>query len=301
MNRNCVKALSLITMLVVLIGLVAACSSGEAKVDPEPKKSSESSQNDNRNVEPSVELKIAVFDRDADGYIANDNFQTKWIQENFGDPNNIKVTFIPIPRWEETEHLNVLMSLNQAPDICVTYSAESVANYAKNGSLVELDELLDEHAPRLKEFLGEELLSYGRWDNKQHALPAKRVLQAAICTFIRKDWLDKLNMPVPQTNEEFYQTMKAFKEKDPGNIGSETIPFTFSIDPDNITWSVHTILNGFTEEISVEDRNVLPSWLWSGQKEGMRYLNRLYTDYTMKILPVGILLQIQMVKNQIRI
>ena len=35
----------------------------------------------------------------------------------------------------------------------------------------------------------------------------------ASCTFIRKDWLEKLNLPVPETTEEFYQTLKAFKEE----------------------------------------------------------------------------------------
>ncbi len=286
MKMKFVKAISILTMLATLLGLLAGCNTGVKKVDAEDKKSE---QNNTVNVEP-VELKVAVFDRGIENYLADDNFQTRWIQENFGDPNNIKITFVPIPRWQEIEHIKMLMGLNQAPDICITYSAESMANFAINGSLYQLDGLLDEYAPNLKEYLGEDLLSYGRWDNKQYALPAQRVLQAAIATFIRKDWLDKLNLPIPKTSEEFFQTMKAFKEKDPGNLGKDnTIPFTFHIDQNSITWSVHTILNGSVEEVSDEDRNVLPSWFWPGYKEGARYLNRLYNEgLTCKDFSIGI-------------
>lgn len=279
MNKIFIKVFSAITVLVVLLSIAVGCSLGEAKInDKVNKEKTETDQSSNKNDDPPIELKISVFDRDALSYIADNNIQTKWIQEKFGDPNNIKVTFVPIPRWEEVEHLNVLMAANIAPDICITYNGETVVNFAKNGSLFDLGELIDKNAPKLKEYLGEELLAYGRWDNTQFAIPAKRVMQAAISTFIRKDWLDTLNMPVPQTSEEFYDTLKAFKERDPGNLGDKTVPFIFNIDPDNITWSVHTLLNGFVQEVSDEDRNILPSWVLPGYKEGMRYLNRLYNE-----------------------
>ena len=37
--------------------------------------------------------------------------------------------------------------------------------------------------------------------------------------FIRKDWLEKLHLNIPQTTEEMYQVAKAFTEQDPDGNG----------------------------------------------------------------------------------
>lgn len=36
---------------------------------------------------------------------------------------------------------------------------------------------------------------------------------------IRKDWLDKLNLEIPETIDDWYTVMKAFKEQDPNGNG----------------------------------------------------------------------------------
>ena len=41
---------------------------------------------------------------------------------------------------------------------------------------------------------------------------------------IRKDWLDKLGLPVPETIDEWYTTMVAFRDKDPDGTGKKITP-----------------------------------------------------------------------------
>ena len=44
--------------------------------------------------------------------------------------------------------------------------------------------------------------------------------------FIRQDWLDKLGLKTPETVEEYYNVLKAFKEQDPnGNGKQDEIPY----------------------------------------------------------------------------
>ena len=44
---------------------------------------------------------------------------------------------------------------------------------------------------------------------------------------VRKDFLDKVGLPVPVTIDDWYTTLKAFKEKDPnGNGKADDIPLT---------------------------------------------------------------------------
>jgi putative aldouronate transport system substrate-binding protein len=225
-----------------------------------------------------VELTVEVFDRSTPGYQADNNFQTKWIQENFGNPNNIKLKFVPVLRNQEVEKLNVLMAANQAPDVCFTYNEGLMYNYIKNGGLTELGDLLEKHGKNLKSYLGETLLSYGNWGGVQYAVPAKRVMEACFGTFIRKDWLDKVEMSVPKTTDDFYNVLKAFKEKDPGKLGDKTIPFTITVDPNNINWTSHTLLESFKKPISEEDRYCMRNWVVPGFKEGIRFMNKLYNE-----------------------
>lgn len=75
-------------------------------------------------------------------------------------------------------------------------------------------------------------------DGKNYAIPRPRSSFAAgNGTFlIRKDWLDKYNLPMPKTLDELKHTLKTFKEKDPAGSG-KTAPLV------SFANSSHMILN----------------------------------------------------------
>lgn len=274
MKKPSIRIVGLALAMTLSVSLFAGCGSSGGS-DSESTKSAGSA--DNSKSGPAVELTVAVFDRAAPGYKADDNFQTKWIQENFGKPNNINVKFVPILRQQEVEKLNVLMAANQAPDISFTYNDGIIYNYVKSGGLTDLGDLLKD-APNLTKYLGETLLSYGKFDGKQLAIPAKRVIEGCFSGYIRKDWLDAVGMQIPTTTEEWYNVMKAFKEKDPGKLGDKNYPFSTFVDPNNINWTTSTLLESFKKEVSEEDRMTKPNWVIPGYKEGMRFLNKLYNE-----------------------
>jgi putative aldouronate transport system substrate-binding protein len=102
---------------------------------------------------------------------------------------------------------------------------------------------------------------------------------ARLNTFIRKDWLDKLGLPVPATTQEYYDTLVAFKEKDPGNVGrNRVIPFIMTTD---VRWTAGNILESFIDPaVSDQDRwiNTVAEryFLLPGYKEGIRFLNKMF-------------------------
>ncbi|WP_342423959.1 extracellular solute-binding protein [Paenibacillus sp. FSL E2-0178] len=234
-----------------------------------------------------VTLKVEVFDRGnapAGAGPVTDNYWTQWIQKNFGDPNNIKLEFVPVPRNQEVDKLNVLMATGDAPDLVFTYDMNTIYNYVKDGGLTEVGPLIEENGPNLKKFLGDEVLAYGVFDGKQYTIPAKRPLQYAQSSYIRKDWLDKLGLPVPATTEEFYETMKAFKEKDPGQVGGKLIPYDFSaIDGTTIT-SPMVLVNSFVNNLTEEETymytstSYIPEISKPGYKEGVQFLNTMNAE-----------------------
>lgn len=170
-------------------------------------------------------LRVEMYDRSIAGFNVEDCWQLHYIQENFGDPNHIKIEWVPVSRWEEGTILNTQLAGGTAPDICMTYGGDLVQQYVDMGGLYPLDGLLEEYGQDLKEFLGKDVLQYGQFDAgngmEQFCLCARRIIIAAQTNYIRKDWLEKLNMEVPTNIDELYAYLTAAKEAGLG--GSKTI------------------------------------------------------------------------------
>lgn len=272
----------MLTIAMMLVASVlAACSGGNSNNKPENTGSATNTPDTSTATEEPkkdpVTLKIELFDRNntpAGADPITDNFFTQYIQKNFGDPNNIKIEWVTVPRSEEVDKLNVLMAANQAPDLVFTYDTATVERYAKDGGITDLGPFIEEHGQNLKKLLGDDVLSYGVFQDKQYAIVAKRVIEAQISTFVRQDWLDELGLPVPKTTEEFYNTLVAFKKAKPDAYayGGQTDFFhTGPIRYSFLEW----------DKITDEELYANPDyagWELPGNKEGFRFLNKLYNE-----------------------
>lgn len=224
-------------------------------------------------------LTIEIFERGdvpAGAGSISDNAMTQWAQENFGDPNNIELQYVPVPRAQETQQLNVLMAAKQAPDIIITYDYSVMYNYYSQGGLTDLTDILDEYGQNLKTFLGDEVLETGQIDGKQYLVPAKRVLRGTTAQLIRQDWLDKLGLPAPTTTEELYTVLKAFKEEDPGNVGDKLVPFAISTN----YAQYRDLVMSFVDTSTIDEATRWGTYehMLPGYKEGLRFMNKLYNE-----------------------
>lgn len=228
-----------------------------------------------------VTLTVEVFDRALPGLVADNCFQSKWIQEQVKKALNIDVKFVTVPRGQEVDKLKVLMAAGDAPDVCFTYTESVITGWAADGGLTELSSYITQYGANLVKYLGQDLVNYGRWSGKQWAVPAKRVLVGAFSAFVRQDWLDKISMKVPTTNQQFYDMLQAFKDKNPGNV-TNIVPFGIQgvgTSIDNVDWTVHMLVRSFVTKETQEDRYALSNegrWIEPGYKEGIRMLNTLY-------------------------
>lgn len=274
----------------VLVGVLSGCSGnannneGASSAASSPASGGEAGSTKSKDP---VTLRVEVFDRGnapAGAGPVTDNYWTQWIQKNFGDPNNIKMEFVPVPRNQEVDKLNVLMATGDAPDLVFTYDMNTIYNYVKDGGLTEVGTLIDEYGPNLKTFLGDDVLAYGVFDGKQYTIPAKRPLQYTQSSYIRKDWLDKLGLPVPATTEQFYETMKAFKEQDPGQVGSKLIAYDFSAIDGTTYTSPMVLINSFVKKLSEEEEymytstSYIPEISKPGYKDGVQFLNKMNAE-----------------------
>lgn len=207
----------------MLLSATSCSNSTNTKSEPDKTSSASGTSKSDAGKSPEKEMggkvTVSLFDRGTKGQTqVDDNYWSHWIQDGVKKDLGIDVEFVPIIRSEEVTKLNVLMASSSAPDICMTYNLGLVSRFVEQGGLFELDDLVAQYGTNLNTVLGDEVLKYGRWSGKLYSVPARRNFVSHTSHWIRKDWLDKLQMPIPKTTDEWYQTMVAFKEKNPGKV-----------------------------------------------------------------------------------
>ncbi|MCL2411285.1 MAG: extracellular solute-binding protein [Treponema sp.] len=237
-------------------------------------------------------IRVVVYDRGTDGGRTNPtrNNWTDWIQENFYAESGYNVQFVPVPRAQEEQAQVNLMAAGNPPDIMKTFSLENITNWGEMGGLFDMAPYIDTHLYNLRELLGYDPVLPGRYfihrnKNAQtgqvFSIPGRRVNVARFNTFIREDWLEALNLPIPSNAEEFFNTMVAFRDRIPAVLGVDNvIPFIMTQD---VRWTAGAIAESFIDpDISTRDlwiNSIVDRFfLVPGYKEGIRFLNRMYNN-----------------------
>lgn len=229
-------------------------------------------------------LRVEMYDREIEGFDVTDCWQLRYVQKHFGDPNGVRIEWTPVPRWTESEELKRLLEDGTAPDVCMSYSQETVNEAVAQGKALPLDRLLQEYGQDLAAFLGDEVLEYGQYDvggsRTQYALPARRIIVATRSMFIREDWLARLGMDVPKDVHELYAYLKGAKEAELG--GEKTIPFSIDLYAADPFYGWLFQIDAFLDydQISPEDWTAYYRFheLLPGAKEAFRWLNRFYSE-----------------------
>jgi putative aldouronate transport system substrate-binding protein len=241
-----------------------------------------------------VRITVEIFDRGTDGGKTNptNNKWTQWIHDKVLLDENIDVTFVAVPRWEEEQTLVNLFASGSAPDVCYTYNNNNIQMWSDQGGIFDVAPYISTRLQDLDAFLGEDKAIAGKRliernvdlsTGKIYSIPARRMNVAQRNIFIRKDWLDALGLPLPTTTQQYYDALAAFRQRDPGGVGAaNVIPFILAADrPD---WNLGNIMESFINpNISDKDRWIYSVmngqeryFLMDGYKEGVRFANRMY-------------------------
>jgi putative aldouronate transport system substrate-binding protein len=157
----------------------------------------------------------------------------KALQEKTG----IKVTFLHPPSGGAGEQLNLMIADGtNMPDIIewnwITFPGGPEKAIA-DGTILKLNDTLQRYAPNLTSLFSSnaEYNKYSKTDDgSYYAFPFIRGAEKLLYSYglmIRKDWLDELGLTPPDTMDELYTVLKAFKER-------KNCPSPFSID-----WGMH--------------------------------------------------------------
>lgn len=126
------------------------------------------------------------------------------------------------------EQLNLRIAAGEMPDLF--YPVNGIeTTLAAEGALLDLTDLLPKYAPNLWEVIPQEtwdvIRSYDpNGEGRIYMIPNVIDYQRH-SALIRQDWLDKLGLEIPGTQEEFVEVLRAFKTQDPnGNGETDEIP-----------------------------------------------------------------------------
>ncbi|WP_397333930.1 extracellular solute-binding protein [Paenibacillus sp. YN15] len=180
---------------------------------------------------PKKEISVSIFDRgavSAEEGSYESNRWTKWINENA--PATVK--WVPVPRNEAQTKLNTLIASGSAPDLIWEFDRNYIAQLANQGAIQPIDSYIEKYSTSYKKYLQEhpELKPYLTFDGKMYAVTSARDVGSIANhgMWIRQDWLDKLGLKMPTTQEEFLEVARKFKSGDPdGNGKADTVPIAF--------------------------------------------------------------------------
>ncbi|MFD0714510.1 hypothetical protein [Paenibacillus sp. GCM10027626] len=123
--------------------------------------------------------------------------------------------------------LNLLIAGGDMPDMFITDGASS-NKYILDGVPVDLTNYVTTATmPNYFKWVKEDELKRYQVQDVFKRAPIPFAKQQYISYYVRKDWLDNLGLPMPQTYDDMINVMKAFTEQDPdGNGKPDTFGFT---------------------------------------------------------------------------
>lgn len=205
-----------------------------------------------------ITLKVAIA-QDAVGGKWDDLWIKKFIEKYW----NVNLEVEQIPEAGLTERVSLLFASGELPDLMINLNLTTSNIYMygqEEGQLLKLDEYMDETLTpnilrRFEEHPDSRLASTTP-DGHIYTLPKlgesdDGTTLDRMC--INKAWLDACGLEEPKTLEDFLNVLRAFKEKDPGNVGAENvIPLGggYEVAGQNPGWYILNALGFNTDSVS---------------------------------------------------
>ncbi|MGN6712091.1 extracellular solute-binding protein [Anaerocolumna jejuensis] len=227
-----------------------------------------------------VSITVELFDRSnaPKGSTITDNRWTKYVKQEMNKVG-INVEFIPVSRGDEVTKMQAMMASGTAPDITLTYTYAYAEQYFKQGGIWDLSQFIDgeDQAKNLKAYVGQDVLDIARsTDNALYGVVAKRAITAKSNLFIRKDWLDKLNLQIPITPDELYNVIDKMKNNNPDARNTTIGAIIFNAWNTKLAFSK---LAGSEKDMAIAyGDDAIADYYDPGNREYYRFMNKLYNN-----------------------
>lgn len=298
------------------VSLLAGCAQTKGEVEAESKGEQKTEAQGTETVkkaekpqlplaEPGKEtLTIATMDNWFATKSYNDNLP---VYEEFEKLTGVKIVWEAIPINDYDQVMGTrLASGKNLPDIFVIPWEANADQLGFDGIAMPLNQLIDENAYYLNQLMEKypvvrsgitaadgNIYAYPGFGegfiNTAEEMESGELTDpgANVCpnvSMIRKDWLDKLNLEVPETLDDWYNVLKAFKTQDPnGNGKADEIPLTATFNVRDIyrfgeAFGLYRSGNAECRWDVGEDGKVFFKDTTDGFKKTLEFLHKLYEE-----------------------
>ncbi|MEM7535729.1 MAG: extracellular solute-binding protein [Chloroflexota bacterium] len=283
----------LLVLVVVAALLLAACAS------PAPPGGSDAGDAEDAALTPPGQYPIVeapvtlrVLMR---GHAIVEDYSTNGFTEWYSEKTGVNLEFEIAPPGTEQEKLNLVLASGDLPDIIVGFGVDpsTQAIYGAQGVFLPLNDLIESQGTEIKAvFEGSPLVEslITAPDGNIYSLP--HVNECFHCFYsqrawINQTWLDNLGLSVPETTDELFDVLMAFKTEDANGNGDpdDEIPFAAA------TTGWNTNIDGFLMQpfvfseqfnnnryLILKDGSISPAITTEGWREGLRYIKKLYDN-----------------------
>lgn len=303
MKKRRIGLAALVLVIVLVASVMSGC--GNNKADNEQGENNQSmKENDqtgqsNENVQDETgKVKLPIVDKTleikvwsplhANAVAAKVNdLNEVWAVQELEKRTNIKINWTTPPDQNKVESYNLLVNSGNLPDIIgKDWPSTDLAIAIDNGVVQPIDGLIEQYAPNIKKYLDENPMLKSQvtsYDGHIYVLPMANVNPELlgglyVSMVIRNDWLKEINMSAPKSMDEWYEALKAFKEKHP-----DSVPLTATKPAGNLPGQVginRFLFNGFGMEFGFYQVNgtVKFGMLESESKQVMEYGKKLFDE-----------------------
>ncbi|HIT75268.1 MAG TPA: extracellular solute-binding protein, partial [Candidatus Avipropionibacterium avicola] len=139
------------------------------------------------------------------------------------DPDNVisqeikKATEVNVVAGAMPEDIAASLAAGDSPDV-FRVTRNQLNAFVDQGLVLDLSPYEDQLGTYV-DFVGQEAADRGRVDQKLSAIARYPNDVNGLTYWIRQDWLDKLDLEIPSTVEEFAEVLTAFTQEDPDQNG----------------------------------------------------------------------------------
>ena len=175
------------------------------------------------------------------------------------------------------QQLALYVSSGDMPDIVLCDYSVWI-DYAQSGAWADISPYLGDEYTDLMNFVGDDW-SYVTMDDKVYGIPNELKVPSSHVTYVRQDWLDKLNLEIPKTLDEFTEVMRQFTFNDPDGDGQDN---TYGLSAAGYTY-LSFLMGAFgasTERdyFLNEDGTITDNAISDEYKAALTYLRDIYAE-----------------------
>jgi len=259
MKRKFARIAAIVLALVLVL---AACGEEKTSINVEKTLTHQLSEE---------EVTFTLFAKKLDDYYGQDVFT-----EAFKMTNVMLEPVLSENESNTSQALALSIASGDMADI-IASNRNNLTKYGRDGALIPLNDLIEEHAPNIKKYFDEhpeDLYALQASDGNIYYIPFIQDGEASEGWFIRKDWLRNLNLEEPKNIDELYKVATAFKTQDPNGNGKadevplfgDVVPMVLSLYNINESFSYvdgKAVYNPMTDEFK-EAISVLAKWYKEG-------------------------------------